>query len=377
MKISIITDSPNSIAIQSFVREFQKQKIEYNLFDINKLNLFISDSPNGYDRLYYKKGNNYYKLTKDDIGDIVIARIGTKVIYGCRIIQHITDNIGIPSLNSADGILNAKDKFKSLQICSNIGVRCPKTMMVSGQPDFDFIFSTFKLPIVIKINSGSLGIGVSLLDTRKSAISTIQSYIKIGKPFLVQDFINAGRSDIRVIVLGDKVVAAMKRTATKKDEWRANLALKGSGENILLNTEEQRMCIDATKALGLNFVGVDLVRNKKNGLPYLIEVNSNCGFKIENILNVNIAKQVIDYIRNNEHFLSTPMKGINLIELQRQQSLIEENPILLNDDYLRKVFKKANGKEINFINRNNEKKKILITQPNDIVKILAETFKIK
>ncbi|WP_083422198.1 ATP-grasp domain-containing protein [Arsenicibacter rosenii] len=156
------------------------------------------------------------------------------------------------------------------------------------------------LPVVAKQLIGSQGSGVSILETPLSTNTTLESFSKAGIPVKLQRFIkalassNGQATDIRAIVVGDKVVVAMERTANNGD-FRANLSKGGSGRRIELTDDETQMCIDAAKAVKLEFAGVDLIREKK-GKTYATEVNGNPGTGIIDITGHNYFIDLVKHI---------------------------------------------------------------------------------
>jgi ribosomal protein S6--L-glutamate ligase len=161
---------------------------------------------------------------------------------------------------------------------------------------------------VIKLLEGTQGIGVVLADTKKAAESIIEAFMGLNANILVQEFIKeAGGADVRCFVVGDKVVAAMKRQGAE-GEFRSNLHRGGSAQLIKLSKEERATAVSAAKAMGLGVCGVDILQ-AKNG-PVVMEVNSSPGLEgIEAATKKDVASMIIEYIEKNAKTHSTKTKG--------------------------------------------------------------------
>jgi ribosomal protein S6--L-glutamate ligase len=357
LKITTIANNPNSEAVKAISRSIKKRGHVPQVLDLDKIRIVVSNNPKGYDTIRYVQGNKSTMLSKSTIGDAIIPRIGTNVPYGIKVIDHITKNMGIFSVISSIGLYNAYDKMRTLQIASAQGILTPKTFMGDNLKDYDYIASQLKLPVVIKFVHGSLGAGVSIIESRIGLKTTLQSFSKIKKPFLVQEFINAGNRDIRSVVIGNRVVAAYQRKANKGD-FRANLAQKGTGKSISLSKEDQELCVKAAKALGLELCGVDLMKDQ-NGKSYLIEINSNFGWKVENITGVKIGDHIVKHIEQKIGSL-----GSRKTDLTESRKYVEQ---LLPD---------VIGKKIHFIDRSNRKRSLTIRSVQDLEFIMYDTFRI-
>jgi len=141
----------------------------------------------------------------------------------------------------------------------------------------------------------SQGKGVILAETKKAASSVISAFQKLNAPFIVQEFIkDADGSDLRLFVIGGKVVASMMRSSSE-DDFRSNLHAGGKATKVKITQEEKRIAKKAVKAMGLNVAGVDILRS--NNGPKVLEVNSSPGLQgIENINNINVASLIVDYL---------------------------------------------------------------------------------
>ncbi len=228
--------------------------------------------------------------------DAIIPRVGSSVsFYGCSVVRQF-EMMGAFTVNSSDAILRSRDKLKSMQILSMSGVGLPVTSFTNYSNDFEQIIeSVGGTPLVIKLIEGTQGLGVLLAETDSSAESVIEAFNKLKARVIVQEFIEESKGvDIRAIVVGDRVVAAMKRTAPP-GEFRSNIHRGGVGVAAKLTADEERSAIEAARALGLRIAGVDMLRSSKG--PLVIEVNSSPGLEgVEGATGVDIASEMIRFI---------------------------------------------------------------------------------
>jgi ribosomal protein S6--L-glutamate ligase len=240
--------------------------------------------------------------------DAIIPRIGaSQTFYGTAVVRQF-EMMGVFTANSSIAISRSRDKLRCLQLLSRKGIGLPVTGFAHATKDVTgLIDAVGGPPLVIKLLEGAQGIGVVLADTAQAAASVIQAFRGLDANILVQEFIKeAEGSDLRCFVVGDRVVAAMKRIAPKGD-FRANLHRGGRMEKVKLTPEERMIARRAARELGLRVAGVDLLRSKRG--PVVIEVNSSPGLQgIETISEVDIAGKIIEYIERKSR---TPRKHIN------------------------------------------------------------------
>jgi ribosomal protein S6--L-glutamate ligase len=241
--------------------------------------------------------------------DAIIPRIGASVtFYGTAVVRQF-EIMGVFSLNESVAITRSRDKLRALQLLARKGIGLPVTGFASSPGDTaDLLDLVEGAPVVIKLLEGTQGIGVVLAETRKAAESVIEAFRGLNANFLVQEFIKeAGGSDIRCFVLGDKVVAAMKRQA-KDGEFRSNLHRGGAAELVKLTPEERSTAVRAARIMGLNVAGVDLLRS--NHGPVVMEVNSSPGLGgIETATGKDIADMIIAFIEKNAKPGKTRTRG--------------------------------------------------------------------
>ncbi|CAD5932888.1 putative alpha-L-glutamate ligase [Planktothrix tepida] len=241
--------------------------------------------------------------------DAVIPRIGaSKTFYGTVIVRQF-ELMGMFTLNQSQGITRSRDKLNALQALAQEGVKLPKTGFATSLKDIDSLINLVGgAPLIIKLLEGTQGMGVILADTYQSAKSIIEAFQGLNIDILVQEFIHeAEGSDLRCFVIGDKVIAAMKRLSNP-GEFRANLHRGGKAENVKLTTEERNMAIKSAKVMGLKVAGVDMIRSDKG--PLVLEVNSSPGLEgIEMITGIDVSDKIIEFLEKNvmiggnrEHF---------------------------------------------------------------------------
>lgn len=241
--------------------------------------------------------------------DAIVPRIGaSNTFYGTAVVRQF-EMMGIYSINESVAISRSRDKLRSLQLLARKGVGMPITAFGNRPDDIkDLIKTVGGAPLVIKLLEGTQGVGVVLAETNKAAESVLQAFRGMEAHFLVQEFIKeAEATDIRCLVLGDKVIAAMMRKAPE-GEFRSNLHRGGSAKLIKITPEERAMAVRAAKILGLNFAGVDLLRSHHG--PLVMEVNSSPGLRgIEEVTGKDIAGMVVSFIQKNARKGKTQTRG--------------------------------------------------------------------
>ncbi|MBI1416973.1 MAG: 30S ribosomal protein S6--L-glutamate ligase [Limimaricola sp.] len=251
----------------------------------------------------------YYNGEKLPHYDAVIPRIGASItFYGLAVLRQF-EMQGVYPLNESVGIGRSRDKLRSLQLLARDGIGLPVTTFAHDAKQTEEVLKLAGgAPVVIKLLEGTQGIGVVLADTDRSAKSVIEAFRGANVNILVQEFIKeAGGTDIRALVVGGRVVAAMKRTGAD-GEFRSNLHRGGSAQVVKLSPEERATAIRAAKAMGLNVCGVDMLR--ANHGPVVMEVNSSPGLEgVENATGIDIADKIIAFIEKNAEVGKTRTKG--------------------------------------------------------------------
>ncbi|MDE0411445.1 MAG: 30S ribosomal protein S6--L-glutamate ligase [Gammaproteobacteria bacterium] len=241
--------------------------------------------------------------------DAVIPRIGASItFYGCAVLRQF-EMMGTYPLNESVAITRSRDKLRSLQILSRAGIGLPLTGFANSTKNTkDLIEIVNGAPLVVKLIEGTQGRGIVLAETFKAAETLIDAFRQINANFLVQEFIKeAGGSDLRCFVIGDKVVAAMMRQAPE-GEFRSNLHRGGTAALVKLTPEERTTAVRAAKKMGLNVSGVDILRS--NHGPVVMEVNSSPGLRgIEQATKKDVAGMIIEFIEKNAKLDRTKTRG--------------------------------------------------------------------
>lgn len=231
--------------------------------------------------------------------DCAIPRIGPGLAgYGVSVVSHL-ESMGVPTLGRAEAIARAGDKLLTLEVLARNGIDVPRTVLVRGPERLD---RTLDLlggpPVVLKLLQGSQGIGVILAETRTAIEATLDTLWGLGQDILLQEFIAESRGqDLRVLIVGDRVVAAMRRQA-RSGEWRSNLHRGGSGSRVDLHPRYESAAIGAARAIGLEVAGIDILESARG--PKVIEVNASPGFEgLEQTTGIDVATTIL---RHAEEF---------------------------------------------------------------------------
>ena len=228
--------------------------------------------------------------------DAVIPRIGASVtFYGTAVLRQF-EMMGSYTPNGSEAILRARDKLHCHQLLARQGIGLPKTVFGDNPDDTaDLLAMLGKPPHVIKLTEGTQGTGVILAERASSSRSVIEAFRGLYANFIVQEFIGEAKgADLRCFVVGNRVVASMRRQA-KPGEFRSNLHRGGSAKAVELSDEERDIAIRAARVMGLGVAGVDLLRSRRG--PLVLEVNSSPGLEgIEGATGVDVAGEIIDYI---------------------------------------------------------------------------------
>jgi len=231
--------------------------------------------------------------------DAVIPRIGPAItFYGTAVLRQF-EMCGSYPLNESLAIARARDKLRSLQLLARQGIDMPVTGFASSPDDTqDLIAMVGGAPLVVKLVEGTQGIGVVLAETRQAAESVIDAFRGLNAHILVQEFIQEAQGrDLRCLVIGDEVVAAIERKA-KEGDFRSNLHRGGTARAVEITPQERDMAVKAATTLGLAVAGVDILRARRG--PLVMEVNASPGLEgIETTTGLDIAALMIGWIERN------------------------------------------------------------------------------
>lgn len=299
MKIAILSRNKRLYSTRRLVEAGVERGHEVDVFDTLKCYMDIAASAPGIS----------FKGERLPHYDAVIPRIGASITqYGLAVLRQF-EMMGTFPLNESVAIGRSRDKLRSLQLLSRKGVGLPLTSFAHDvENTLDLINLVGGAPLVVKLLEGTQGKGVVLAETRKAAESVIDAFRELKADFLVQQFIKeAGGSDVRCLVVGNKVVAAMQRTA-KEGEFRSNLHRGGTATITKLSPQERATAVKAARTMGLNVAGVDILRSESG--PLVMEVNSSPGLEgIEMATGKDVAGMIIHFIEQNAKPYKTRTKG--------------------------------------------------------------------
>ena len=230
--------------------------------------------------------------------DVMLPRIGASITdYGLAVVAQF-EGMGVKVINGSEAIANSRDKLRALQMLSKKGIDVPSTVLMRGARGLRFALRQIHgTPAVLKVLQGTQGVGVMLVESGTSAQSVLETMWNFDQDVLIQQYIaeSAGR-DIRAFVIGDQVVAAMRRQSMDGD-FRSNIHRGGEGMIVELRESYKRVAIQAAKTFGLGIAGVDLLESLSG--PKVVEVNSSPGFEgIEAATGLNVARMIIQYAVN-------------------------------------------------------------------------------
>ena len=299
MKIAMLARNPNLYSHKRLVEAAEQRGHEFHILNTLRCTMNITS---------HRPSVLYNGETQSGF-DAVIPRIGASIThYGLAVLRQF-EMMGVWPLNESVAIGRSRDKLRSMQIFAKHGLGLPVTAFAHDPKQTDEVLKIVGgAPAVIKLVEGTQGIGVVLGETEKSAKSVIEAFRGANVNILVQEFIKeAGSSDIRIFIVGGKVVASMMRTGAEGD-FRSNLHRGGSAKSVKITPEERSTAVRAAKVMGLNVAGVDILRS--NHGPVIMEVNSSPGIEgIEKATGKDIAGTIIEFIETHHVAGKTKTKG--------------------------------------------------------------------
>ena len=292
MKLAILSRAPKAYSTQRLKAAALERG--HKALVLNTLRFAIDLSGDEPDLMYRGKPLSHY--------DAVLPRIGASItFYGLAVVRQF-EQLDIYTPNTAAGIANSRDKLRAIQILSRHDIRMPATMFVRDRADvLAAIEQVGGAPVVIKLLEGTQGIGVILAPDTKVAEAVIETLQSTRQNVLIQRFVKESKGrDIRAFVIGDRVVAAMRRSAAG-DEFRSNVHRGGTTEAVELDDQYQRVAVQAAQIMGLRVAGVDMLESDDG--PSVMEVNSSPGLEgIETATELDIAGAIIDYMASQVAF---------------------------------------------------------------------------
>lgn len=278
-----------SYETQRLLEEFGNHDIEVKLIDPNEIDIFVN------------KENKQSILVNGKslpLPKFVFPRTGSGTTYYIKAVIRHFERMGVPVINSSEAIDNVKDKLYTHQILAQSNLDIPNTMLLKHPIDIDFVEKNIGFPVIVKKISGSYGRGVFLCENKKqlNQLVTMAELTKKSYDIIIQEFVkDTWGKDLRVFVVNNKVVGCMMRQSTD-DDFRANLSRGGEGFPYEVNEQIEWLSSEASKALGLDIAGVDLLF--QNGGYKICEVNSNPGFEgMEMFTKKNIASEIVSFIK--------------------------------------------------------------------------------
>jgi ribosomal protein S6--L-glutamate ligase len=299
MKIAILSRNPKLYSTRRMVEAGNELGHEVHVIDPLSCYMTIAS----------QRPTIHYKGEELTGFDALIPRIGASITFYGTAVARQFEMMGVYNINESVAISRSRDKLRSLQLLARKGIGLPVTGFAhSTKYSKDLIAQVGGAPMVIKLLEGTQGIGVVLAETKKAGESVIEAFRGLDANILVQEFIKeADGADIRCLVVGDKVVAAMKRQG-KEGEFRSNLHRGGSASIARLTPEERLTAARAAKIMGLNVAGVDLLRS--NHGPVVMEVNSSPGLEgIETATGKDVAGMIIKFIEKQAKPGNTKTRG--------------------------------------------------------------------
>ena len=291
MKGWIFTTQENlSYETKRLIECFEKEGVECFAVHPNHVDIFISKE----NRKSVQVENEY-----TTIPDFVIPRVGSSTTYYQKAVFRHLERMGVLFINGSDSIDNVKDKLYTMQILSQNNIPHPKTMLVKNPIDSAYVERNIGFPIVVKSLSGTHGKGVYLAENKTNFEQLVEMMEQFNDRFniILQEFVeDSFGKDLRIIVVGGKVIGAMKRES-KDGDFRANITRGGGAEPIEIDEQMEYLALESTKLLGLDIGGVDLLYD--NGGYKICEVNSSPGFfGMEKYTDIRVAEQIVIYVKN-------------------------------------------------------------------------------
>lgn len=289
MKIAILSRNPGLYSTSRLVEACHAQGVEVSVVD--PLQCIV--------KLARKRPEVFHDGERLSGVDGVIPRIGASItFYGLAVLRQL-EMLGVFAANESEAIARSRDKLRSLQLLSRHDIGIPPTTFARRREDVrSAIRKVGGAPVILKLLEGTQGKGVILAETAKSAESVLDAMNVLKQNILIQAFVQeAEGADYRAIVVGGKVVAAMKRQASP-GEFRSNLHRGGTAEGADLGVLATQIAVHAAEVLGLGIAGVDMVFSNEG--PMVLEVNSSPGLEgIEKATGVDVAGAMIAYVREH------------------------------------------------------------------------------
>jgi ribosomal protein S6--L-glutamate ligase len=396
MNIAILSySSANYKSNRQIIQAGRKRNHNVFVLNPNNLVLYLSQKE-GVNRIYTNKNGILKRLPKIDA---LIPRVATNVSHCASIIDFFTNNLEVYSTQSGESIKICSSKWLTLLKANEFGIKVPKTFYCSefNSENLDTFVDSLGLPLILKLNRGSQGIGVMKFSDKTSLKTTAETLSKQGTSFLLQEMIkskgNGNRQvDFRTIVINQsECIVTMRKTANNSNEFRSNLARKGIAEPYELTENERQFCIKASQSIGSDFCGIDWMKSEKDlKTPILLENNSNVGTKIIDVVGHNFFDDLFFHIEMAVADLNEEKKKRSLenketnhllqqieilqTELNKKENLLNE---LLENEKMKNLFRSLKGKDLGYVDSEKNDKKIRISKPQHILEMTINMLKIE
>jgi ribosomal protein S6--L-glutamate ligase len=284
-RILVLSRSRNLYSTKRMTRTAKELGHELRIVDPLLLELWVDrDQP----KIFYgKRALGKY--------DVVLPRIGASITtYGLAVVNQF-EMLGTAVVNRSQAIARSRDKLRSSQLMMRHNVDMPRTVFARSPKNLDRMLKAVGgTPCIVKLTEGTQGVGVMIAESRESLEAMLETFFSMGQNIIIQEFIKESRGrDVRAFVVGNRVVGAMRREA-RVGEFRSNIHRGGSGRPVELSEEYEKVALLATRIMGLQVAGVDMLESKSG--PKVMEVNSSPGFEgLEKATNLDIARVVVEY----------------------------------------------------------------------------------
>ena len=282
MKIGVISKRPSYWSTQALLKSIKEHGHEPTLIKTDEVRLVVA----GTDDATFSGAS-----LRDQ--DVIIPRIGRSMTDFGKMLLRQLELIGLVTTLSSDGLITARNKFLALQSLRQPGIPIPRSILLASRPNFMEAAHLVRYPAVLKILSGTQGIGVMRVKSLEETASIVDTLKFFGEVVCLQEYIPNPGVDIRALVVGERVIGSMKRIAAH-NEWRANIHLGAKGVPIELDDHAKSIAVRASKAVGLEISGVDMIF--RGTTPYVLEVNASPGFRgLLDAIGVNAADAMVEY----------------------------------------------------------------------------------
>lgn len=351
MRIAILSRGPKLYSTKRLIEACHQRGHEAQVLDTLSFSINVMQGKPAL--MYANKECSHY--------DAVIPRIGASITFFGAAVLRQCEEMGMFCLNSSLGILSSRDKLRSIQLLARHNIGFPQTIFVKQRDKvLPAIEELGGAPVVIKLLEGTQGIGVILAETNKVAEAIIETLQSTKQNVLIQKFVKESKGrDVRAIVVGNHVVAAMRRVASG-DEFRSNVHRGGKVEAIELDEKFERTAIRAAQIMGLNVAGVDMLEGKHG--PQIMEVNSSPGLEgIESATGVDVAGAMVDYLEEQSSFPEIDLR--QRLTLDRGYG-VAEIQILPNSQIIGQSLKDAGFRERDIVIMSIRRGHTIISNPS-------------